>query len=173
LGVADDQREAFEREQHAKRGHERADADDGREDAVDQSNDHREHEARHQAEPPVVDLVEQERREQVDRADRQVDLSVIIRKTSPAARIAERREVRQQRLEVLDREERVRGRGEVHRDHDRDDNDAALAERQESPPPAQARARAHLRRALGPRRLAAGLDGHGYEVTPALFELPS
>jgi len=69
--------------------------------------------------------------QKVDGADRQVDLAVDHQEDLACRQDRERREVRQQRLEVLDCEERVRGHGEVRRDHDRDHDDAALAQRQE------------------------------------------
>ncbi len=82
--------------------------------------------------PAGRELVEDERREQVDGADREVDLAVDHHEHLARAEDRERREVRQQRLEVRHRRE-VRGvRREVHDRHDRDDDDAALAQRQEA-----------------------------------------
>ena len=84
-------------------------------------------------------------------ADRQVDLAEDHHEHLARREDRERREVRQQRLEVAAREEGARVRREVDRHDDRDDDDAALAQRDDarepiSPPARQGPAR--VRRAL-------------------------
>src|SRR5215208_525131 len=116
--------------------------------------------------------MEEKRREQVDRADRQVDLPVDHEERLARRQDRERREVGQQRLEVVPAEERVRLEREVDRDHDRDQDHAALAQGQE--------AAAQPRHPLPLHQLARGrpcgvvaLDGHGYFETPAAVLVPS
>src|SRR3954451_5114442 len=154
LRVGDDQRQAAEAEQHAERRDERRHAEDLGEDPVDDA-DHRaaqqrEDQAPDEPDAALVELVEHERREQVDRADRQVDLARDHEQHLTRREDRERGEVREQRDEVRVREEPVGLHREVPRRQERDDDDAALAQRQE---PKRHLARAGTQTRLGALRL--------------------
>src|SRR3954453_14989755 len=154
LRVRDDERQASEAEQHAERRDERRHAEDLGEDAVDDA-DHRaaqqrEDQAADEPDAALVELVEHERREQVDRADRQVDLACDHQQHLARREDRERGEVREQRDEVRVREEPVGLHREVPRRQERDDDDAALAQRQE---PKRHLARAGTQTRLGALRL--------------------
>jgi hypothetical protein len=114
-----------------------------------------------------VDLVEDERREQIHGADREVDLPVDHQEDLAGGEDRDRREVGQQRFEVAAGRELVCGDREVDDRQGRDDDDASFAQGQEAleqGPRGGAEgpnsARALLRR-FGLGRLAAGLDSHG------------
>ena len=92
--------------------------------AAEQRDDHR----RHERQADVDELVEEERRDQVDGADREVDLAVDHDEDLARREDRDRREVRQQRLEVAARREVFGGHREVDERRDRDDDDAALAQ---------------------------------------------
>ena len=132
--LRDDQAEPLEGEQHAQRRDERADAQERHERAVDDADDHadqkRQDHRRHQPQAGFVELVEDDRREQVHRPDGEVDLPEDHHEDLARAQDRQGREVRQQGLEVFAREERAGVRGEVDRRDQRDDDDAALAQRQ-------------------------------------------
>jgi hypothetical protein len=88
--------------------------------------------ARHERDAGGRELVEDERREQVHRADRQIDLAEDHHEHLARREDREGGEVRQQRLEIPAGEEAARVQREVDRGDERDDDDRALAQAEDA-----------------------------------------